>query len=277
MPLAIRKSSTNWIGLYIALGVVWGCSFIFIKLGLEFLTPVGVAFGRVSLGALTLVFWARFKGIQLPTDKKIWFHLWVVSLLLNVIPGVLFAVAETEVTSILAGIINAVTPLMTLLAIMIAFHEEKPVRNWFTSWFSWGTYSPRSLARSRGKSRRRTALLLAVTCESLSTRKLSYPENSNPKALAAVSLRRCDYVITVLFNRWDYQGRISLGPVFNDCISVFGSGLLYRNFKIMEARNCNRQHNPYVTRLCSCRDFLWAKSFMVRTSRCGNCVTSGHQ
>jgi len=50
------KKSNNWLGLYIALGIVWGCSFIFIKLGLEFLTPVGVAFGRVSLGALTLVF-----------------------------------------------------------------------------------------------------------------------------------------------------------------------------------------------------------------------------
>ena len=79
-----------------------------------------MAFGRVSLGALTLVFWARFKGIDLPKDKKLWLHLWAVSLLLNVIPGVLFAFAETKVTSILAGIINAVTPLMTLLAIMIA-------------------------------------------------------------------------------------------------------------------------------------------------------------
>ena len=54
-----------------------------------------MAFGRVSMGALTLVFWARYKKIPLPTDKKIWFHLWIVSLLLNVIPGFLFAVAET--------------------------------------------------------------------------------------------------------------------------------------------------------------------------------------
>ena len=82
--------------------------------------------GRVSLGALTLLIWARIKGIALPKGKAMWFHLWVVALLLNVIPGILFAFAETKVTSILAGIINAVTPLMTLLAIMIAFREEKP-------------------------------------------------------------------------------------------------------------------------------------------------------
>jgi drug/metabolite transporter (DMT)-like permease len=46
--------------------------------------------------------------------------------LLNVIPGVLFALAETEVTSILAGIINAVTPLMTLLVILLVFRDQKP-------------------------------------------------------------------------------------------------------------------------------------------------------
>ena len=55
----VVSKKKSWIGLYIALGVVWGASFIFIKLGLEFLTPIGVAFGRVSMGALTLVFWAR--------------------------------------------------------------------------------------------------------------------------------------------------------------------------------------------------------------------------
>jgi drug/metabolite transporter (DMT)-like permease len=105
---------------------VWGCSFIFIKLGLEFLTPFGVAFGRCALGAATLLTVAKIRGFQLPTDRTVRFHLWVVALLLNVIPGILFALAETEVTSILAGIINAVTPLMTLIAILAVNREEKP-------------------------------------------------------------------------------------------------------------------------------------------------------
>lgn len=119
------KKSDSWVAPYLALAMVWGCSFIFIKQGLEFLTPVGVAFGRVSLGAITLLIWARIKGIALPKSPIIWFHLWIVALLLNVIPGFLFALAETKVTSILAGLINAVTPLMTLLAIMVVFREEK--------------------------------------------------------------------------------------------------------------------------------------------------------
>ena len=120
------KSKTSWIPIYIILGIVWGCSFIFIKAGLEFLSPVGVAFVRCALGAMTLYSYARFKGISLPRDRMALVHVWVVSLLLNVIPGIFYALAETAVTSILAAIMNAVTPLMTVLAILLINREEKP-------------------------------------------------------------------------------------------------------------------------------------------------------
>ena len=245
LPSVIHKKSSNWISLYIALGVVWGCSFIFIKLGLEFLTPIGVAFGRVSMGALTLVFWARFKKIELPRDKKIWLHLWVVSLLLNVIPGVLFAFAETKVTSILAGIINAVTPLMTLLAIMVAFREEKPksfqviglllgfvgVLTVLGVWQGLGE-NPLSAV---------LALLLAVTCYGFSfpySRKFVLPRKLKPEAMAAVQVSTG--AITLLpFYLMDgiAKDEYRPGPVLAMiALGVFGSGFAYIwNFKIMEA------------------------------------------
>ena len=118
----MRKS---WLPAYLALGVVWGCSFIFIKLGLEFLTPFGVAFVRCALGAITLLIIVKIKKIKLPSDKSTWRKLWILSMLLNVIPGILFAYAEVHVTSVLAGIINATTPLATLIVMLIAFREEK--------------------------------------------------------------------------------------------------------------------------------------------------------
>jgi len=118
----MRKS---WLPAYLALGLVWGCSFIFIKLGLEFLTPFGVAFGRCALGAITLLIVVKLKKIDLPKDKSTWRKLWVVAMLLNVVPGILFAYAEVHVTSVLAGIINATTPLATLIVMLIAFREEK--------------------------------------------------------------------------------------------------------------------------------------------------------
>ena len=120
------KKSESWILPYLLVGLIWGCSFIFIKEGLEFLTPFGVAFVRCALGALTLYLVARYRKIELPKDKKTLFYIWIVSLLLNVFPGVFFAYAETAVTSIFAGIINAVTPLATLIAILLVNRAEQP-------------------------------------------------------------------------------------------------------------------------------------------------------
>ena len=212
---------------------------------MEFLTPVGVAFGRVSLGALTLVFWARFKNIALPTDKKIWAHLWVVAMLLNVVPGVLFAQAETEVTSILAGIINAVTPLMTLLAIMIVFRGEKlksfqiiglllgfvGVLTVLGVWQGLGNNPLGAVL----------ALLLAVTCYGFSfpySRKFVLPYKLKSEAMAAtqVSLGAITLLPFYLIDgiaKDEYRP----GPVFAMiALGVFGSGFAYIwNFKIMEA------------------------------------------
>ena len=120
-----RSLKGSWLPAYIALGFVWGCSFLFIKQGLTFLTPFGVAFGRCALGALTLTIYLKLRKLNLPKEPRVWFKLWIVSLLLNSIPGVLFAQAQTEVTSILAGIINATTPLMTLLVMLLIFRDEK--------------------------------------------------------------------------------------------------------------------------------------------------------
>jgi drug/metabolite transporter (DMT)-like permease len=108
----------------VALGIAWGCSFLFIKLSLGFLTPFGVAFGRCFLGALTLLITMRVMSQVLPRSRVVWLHLWVIALGMNVIPGVLFAVAETRTTSILAGIVNALTPLTTLFFMLAVFRDE---------------------------------------------------------------------------------------------------------------------------------------------------------
>jgi drug/metabolite transporter (DMT)-like permease len=236
---------TSWVTLYIALGIVWGCSFIFIKLGLEFLTPVGVAFGRVSLGAITLLLWARFKGISLPKGRSMWFHLWVVSLLLNVIPGYLFAVAETEVTSILAGIINAVTPLMTLLAIMLAFREEKPKSYQVVGLLLGfgGVLTVLGAWQGLGDNRASAviALLCAVACYGISfpySRKYVLPKKIKAESLAAGQLTMGTFTLLPAY----LIDGISIsnyrpGPVLAMLtLGIFGSGFAYIwNFKIMEA------------------------------------------
>lgn len=126
MPRSLR--SVPWPAWFFALGLIWGCSFLFIKLGLEALTPVGVAFVRLAIGSVTLLAVVRLTGTRLPRRGETWRYLALVALLFCSVPFTLFAWGETQVSSILAGIINACTPLATLLVVLAAFPEERPTR-----------------------------------------------------------------------------------------------------------------------------------------------------
>jgi drug/metabolite transporter (DMT)-like permease len=119
------SSKGSWVPGFIALGIVWGSSFLFIKWGLLSLTSIGVAFLRGLIGGLTLLLFALATRTRLPNKLIHWFHLAVVALFLNAIPSYLFAVGETHVTSVMAGLLNATTPLMTVIVITFAFREQK--------------------------------------------------------------------------------------------------------------------------------------------------------
>jgi drug/metabolite transporter (DMT)-like permease len=111
--------------MYAVAGLIWGASFLFIELALTFLTPVGVAFGRTAFGALAMVAAMLVFRTKLPTSFEAWKHLTIAGLMMSSIPFVLFSYAQTEVTSALAAIINAVTPITTVIVILIAFRAEK--------------------------------------------------------------------------------------------------------------------------------------------------------
>lgn len=119
-------SARSWVPGYLTAGVIWGCSFAFIAVSLRALTPVQVATARQVLGALTLLALCLVLRVALPRDRRTWAHLVVVALLLNVAPGLLFAVGQQTVSSVIAGIINAMTPLATLAVILAAYPEERP-------------------------------------------------------------------------------------------------------------------------------------------------------
>ena len=238
------KSSSQWLPLYLTVGFIWGCSFIFIKLGLEFLTPFGVAFGRCALGAVTLFIISRIRGIHLPRAPKTLFHIWVVSLLLNSIPGILFALAETKVTSILAGIINAVTPLMTLIAILIVNRNEKPKAvqiGGLAIGFA-GVLTVLGVWRGLGDNPLWAVLVLfgAVACYGLSfpyTRRFVFPIGLQTEAVVSTQLILA--AITLLpFYLFDGIARdyYTPGPVFAMlALGIFGSGFAYMwNFRVLE-------------------------------------------
>jgi hypothetical protein len=165
-------------------------------------------------------------------------------MLLNVIPGVFFALAETKVTSILAGILNAVTPLMTLIAILIVNREEKPkpfqifglligfmgVLLVLGAWQGLGE-NPLWVI---------LVLLAAVSCYGISfpyTRRFVMPHKLKSEAVVATQLT---LAATTLLPFYLIDGiakdEYRLGPVLGMfALGIFGSGFAYIwNFKVME-------------------------------------------
>lgn len=122
------KVARSVLGQYLLLGLTWGASFLFIKVGLEGLSPAQVVLGRLVAGAVTLGVVSVVARQPLPRAPTVWVHLAVVSVLLCVAPFLLFAWAEQDVSSGLASIYNATTPLMTMLVALAALPQERLTR-----------------------------------------------------------------------------------------------------------------------------------------------------
>lgn len=107
------------LGVFLLLSLTWGSSFILMKIGLESFTSYQVASLRLVAGGLALLPFLPKALRQIPIKKL---PLILLSGLLgNGIPAFLFCLAETEIDSSLAGILNALTPLMALLSGIVIF------------------------------------------------------------------------------------------------------------------------------------------------------------
>src|SRR5438067_2771645 len=105
---------------------MWGSSFLYIKVIGRHWPALWVALGRIGLGAITLVVLAVALGerLRMP-DRRLLRHLLVVAVLFNALPFTLYAYGEQHVSSIVAGLWNATTPLWVLVATLVSFREER--------------------------------------------------------------------------------------------------------------------------------------------------------
>ena len=119
----------RWPAQLLLLALIWGASFMFIKVELDAgFAPVHVALLRCVFGAVALLAILAFTRDPLPRDRDLWRHVAVIAALMNAVPFFLFAYGETEVSSLLAGIVNATTPLITLLFSLALLPDERPTR-----------------------------------------------------------------------------------------------------------------------------------------------------
>lgn len=130
-PASRRGVLLDWRIRFAILSVVWGFSFLLIKVGTEAYAPFQVALGRVLFGALALLTVLLMRREPLPRGRRTWGHLAVAALLLNTVPFSLFAYAELSIPSSLAGICNATSPLWGMALSLVALSEDRPTRRRF--------------------------------------------------------------------------------------------------------------------------------------------------
>ncbi len=119
----------TWLPSWIFLTIVWGMSFYFIKISGSNLSPLQIAFGRVAFGALTVLIILLIIKQKLPNTRKAWVRANIAGFLQHTAPFALIAYGETQITSVLAGITNAATPLWTALFSMAFIPKDRISRN----------------------------------------------------------------------------------------------------------------------------------------------------
>jgi drug/metabolite transporter (DMT)-like permease len=110
---------------FVLCGVIWGSSFLFMKVALGGLSPAQVAWSRLILGALTLGLFVALRRDALPRDLRVWAHMTLLAISFCVVPFLLFSWAQQYVTSGLASIYNATTPIMTAVMAGLLFRVER--------------------------------------------------------------------------------------------------------------------------------------------------------
>jgi drug/metabolite transporter (DMT)-like permease len=113
----------DWIMLW-TLSLLWGGSFLFVELALKGLPPLTIVWGRVALAAVIL--WGVMFALRVKVPSPaIWPALVVMGFINNAVPFTLFVLAQGQITGALASVLNATTPLFTVLVAHLATSDER--------------------------------------------------------------------------------------------------------------------------------------------------------
>jgi drug/metabolite transporter (DMT)-like permease len=123
---ASGRDARAWL-ILITLAFVWGTSFILMKKAMMVFPPVQVAALRIFSAFLVLLPFVYNRYREIPPSS--WKYIIAVGFLGNCIPAVLFTKAQTVISSSLAGILNALTPVFTLLVSFFVFRTSFTLYN----------------------------------------------------------------------------------------------------------------------------------------------------
>ncbi|WP_298459272.1 DMT family transporter [uncultured Cellulomonas sp.] len=128
MTTRARAALGGWRASYALLALLWGCSFVLIATSLRSFAPTQVAWGRIVVGLVLLVGLLALRRERPRIARGLLGHVAVVAAAMTAVPFVLFGLAEQRVTSVLAGLVNATTPLFTAVFVALLVPTERPDR-----------------------------------------------------------------------------------------------------------------------------------------------------
>ena len=123
-PINQPMGAIEWL-LLIALSVLWGGTFLFAEIALEEVRPFTLVLGRVGIAALILVVVVYATGHRMPRSWTAWLPFLIMGALNNLIPFSLIFWGQIEITGSLASILNATTPLFTVLLAHFLTRDER--------------------------------------------------------------------------------------------------------------------------------------------------------
>ncbi|PSC06038.1 EamA family transporter [Alsobacter soli] len=121
-------TSTEWTML-VALSILWGGSFFFTGVAIKALPPLTLVLLRVGLAAIVLHAVIRLVGARMPYTRPVWAAFFGMGLLNNAVPFCLIVWGQTHIASGLAAILNATTPLWTVVVAHFLTADEKMTGN----------------------------------------------------------------------------------------------------------------------------------------------------
>ncbi len=125
METEIKSMGLSEWAMLITLSILWGGSFFFVGVAVKELPPLTIVSLRVALASLTLLAVVRFTGHRVPMKREILLAFSGMSILNNAIPFSLIVWGQTHIASGLASILNATTPLFTVIAAHLFTRDER--------------------------------------------------------------------------------------------------------------------------------------------------------
>jgi drug/metabolite transporter (DMT)-like permease len=111
--------------IFIGLGLIWGTSFLWIKLALQEIGPFMLVTLRLALGLAGLLVIMRVQRLSFPRDPRVWLSLAVVGVFNYAVPFTLISWGETRIDSSLASILNGTVPLFTILMAHVLLSDDR--------------------------------------------------------------------------------------------------------------------------------------------------------